>query len=387
MNFLIRDTLGVWGADETLHTGLPGWVRPEAKMAVDPSGRAMIVYNDRPSAPDEFRSQVRDPTSGIWTEQVIDPSAFRVSNPLFVFAKPTGGFVAGWISTSGDPHVHFHDWDPATGLRSIATELDPILPPPGAVTSQGVAGAVNPIDGIYHFLATMRITVAGNVFRLWHQTYDPATGIATPLVQVTDEDFPYHTYDQRIVASQTDPGVMYATYTRNRENDGTDSNVHFIKFASGVWSAPEDISAADLSAGSQCELMIDQNDDLYTIRTEYDGATMALFFRRRLASNGTFEADIKVDTSVTNEPNGWDQLRGTDPWWPFFILPPMGKYIDKVTVIWGSETIIFQQELYISEAPLRDEDVEIFGLTTNHVVRMFDGVVGGSWHAWEGKDV
>lgn len=393
--FQRRDVSGTWLTEETVFGGLQV-ARPRALMEVDAAARAMILYRDNDAAPDVIRAAWRNPATAIWTVTTLQDATFAQNEPYGLQPLPGGGFVAVvMMSGSGEgkrPHPHLWEWNPLTESWSAALEL-PELDAGASLVSKGVTLGVNPVDGFYHLAAVVSYG-APFQYKTYHAIHDPVARTTTAWALVNNPAFPIHNYDSLILGSPVDPGAAHLIYTRNNEGDGTNSWIQYLHYYEGLWHGPTAVSTPGLVAGAQANMIVDVNDDVYVCYSEWDGSKMAVFARRRLASNGQWEDAVKVGTSTLGSANGWDYNTQSDPYWPGFIRPPYGRPIQTLPVVWGSQFQTFQNELWISEAVVRDEGDDDFdfqegegGKIYNDNVRVFDGVVGGSWSKWRGKDV
>jgi hypothetical protein len=131
------------------------------------------------------------------------------------------------------------------------------------------------------------------------------------------------------------------------------------------------------------QMEINTNDDVYVIWKAYnieDGKT-AVYFRRRLALTGTFEAAQIVANSIGNTSTAAAQ---EDPEMPAIIRSPVGKGIKEFCVMWGDDdsgTNIYVTCSDISSEDDDDEfdDAELLKLNTVYVM---DEPAGAPWARW-----
>lgn len=389
---------GTWLDEETIYSGLQ-YATPESIMAVDPSGRVMILYRDRNT--NQIKTAWRNPNTRIWLTETLQSSTTVVSRIMGLEARMEGGFVACVMVTGAgeaeeDAHPHLWEWDPEAESWGSVIELPSIVPDAGSnVTAFGCSIGINRADKVYHIIASISV-VSPYKYELYHMMHDPVSRVTTAWDKLLTTAYPTQLYDAQVQGGYTS-GVVHVVTVRNIESDPTNSRVlHWYRTEGGAWATQVVVNQYTLRSAAQPTIHVDTNDDCYVVFTEYDGSKMAVYVNRRDGQNGVWDGPVKVAQSTSASSNAWDYTYTTsvDPYWPGIVRPPLGRPLTTLGVMWGSRYSAFSWAVYYAEAEIRaanDEDLAFQdgsgGFIANHDVRMFDGVIGGGWSKWKGKDV
>ena len=389
-----------WQAEYQVHPYGQQTSQGYSRMSFDLQSNLMMAYIAKDVGGTEYLYSAFIPASEtlptIYTQHTLESD---IRNYPFGFClRPPNNFLLCIMrddAIAGNFELFVKEWD--GGTQTWGAELNL-----GSVAGAGSAGvrncaiAVNCVSNQFHILAVADTAGTPTDYDLWYineeiQVWDLLAeadpGSATGYVYSKNLD---------IQSSPTDPDVMYGAIKLVRNIDPSNAEVQFWVRQIDGWTRQANISNSEkdvtLEGAGDPLMEVDANGDIYAIFTEHDTSTtrMALWFRRRLNSNGLWEDRIKIDESILNTNVGNPSDVG-EPQSPGIIRKPPGctTPIHDFCVTWGDFPNVSDSYVYVTCSFIREEGdngdggEELSPVLLN-TVYVFDEPAGGPWYKHKG---
>ncbi len=284
-----------------------------------------------------------------------------------------------WDNDSdGNFDVYTRDFDPILGTWGTLTSYG--RPgSPGVVGVKAIRMRQSTVDARVHMIVTARTIAAGADDLYWSPASGTWESFATPDPGYPTSIFLY--FDMQL--SYADKEVMFVVAGDHEVgNDPTSEMRFYTRNDQAVWSN-QTINTGGTQGANTPQMEIDNNDDVYVVWKELNptDTKVAVYFRRRLALTGTFEATQLVANSINLTATANAQ---EDPEMPAIIRAPVGRGIKEFCVMWGDDdsgTNIYVTCADISSGDDDDEftDEDLLKLNTIYVM---DEPAGGPWARW-----
>lgn len=308
-------------------------------------------------------------------EQFVS-SVFNVNDLKFVTWDVAG---QGWI-TGGD-----------LGSASVFGKAKN-LRRPGPVNLNNDFGlnnhdmAISPRDGQYHFIANYSHDLSPVQPQWYYIRYDPSTHTEIEWEKFPVLGFPLEAAQAKIAASYNFDGVAFVILWNFDATSQRDHEVVFWTNESGDWISF--VISTRPQGPCTPDIFVDTNDDIYVTWSEHTVSDnkRVVFVRRRLG--GTWEDEIRVAVTEQSSPN--QNRSGTiDPEYTTIIRPHRDRPLLELCIVWGAEEVAVGPDdtfIYQVCSQVRTTDSSTLSIR-NLQTRRFDGVLGGAWASWTGKDV
>lgn len=283
--FAFRSAAGAWSAEEmvtydfAMETAAPA-------IALDASGNAYVIWEDRRAADRRIYFKMRAP-DGTWSaEERVDDGSYSVLADIALAVDSSGNAYVIWIGV-----------DPFTTFTSMRFSYRPA----GGAWSASVQGP--PAWGFYSD-PDLGVDTAGNLYAIWQQGLNtdvyfstlPAGGVWSAAVRVNDVAGATTNAKYPALAVAAD-GSSAAAWRDERLGSG----VYHIYYASrptgGVWSANQRVSTVRGAVASGIAVSAGGDTTLVWNANAWGAYAEGIYFSAK-AAGGAWSAPARLDDST-----------------------------------------------------------------------------------------
>lgn len=390
----VREPITGWGAEERIFDRV-AYIYSSPQLCFNSVGDMMVVFHGQdPGLTNQYVYAYFQSADGsvVYTTALslaMGTPGMTQMTVLGLTCKGPLNFLAVWQESTidGRGHLWQAEFDGLTRTWGAKAALgDPV----GIVSYDGVIVHQHPKDGTLHYAALARVSGFGN--DLWY--FNAAQGLWKAVWEVPDANHTFWDIDMEL-DPRYEQRVHLVGNLRRVSGDLTDSVInYFQRDINGAWDvSPTTISDHPLSGAGQPSIECDSNGDLYFLWREWNFSSlkMAVWFKRRIDSNFTWESTILVADSIL--ANVRDTF-SDDPDYPGIIRTPCtDPKIGDFCVTWGDDPMAGggdETYVYVSCSHIRDlvDSQSLAILYTLNAVYKDDLLIaqsaGDSWSKWKG---